>query len=122
MQFFWESWVYLCWQAGLSVDGYAQLALSRIFLTKLSNRLVNKGKIRLAGDQISFPYKISPNNDPWLRSLKYIGTCRHPGGQFYNRDLPTTARDLSSPGITQFPINHSAAVERLDRFCNHLPG
>jgi len=42
------------------------------FLTKLSNRIFKNKKLQLAGNRISFPYKISPKNDAWLRSLKYL--------------------------------------------------
>lgn len=42
------------------------------FLANLSNRLFINKKKQLAGKQISLPYKISPRNDAWLRSLKYL--------------------------------------------------
>ena len=42
------------------------------FLTKLSNRIFGKMKIKLAGNKVRLPYKISPRNDGWLRSLKYL--------------------------------------------------
>ena len=42
------------------------------FLTKISGRLFGNKKIQLAGKQIRLPYKISPRNDAWLRSLKYL--------------------------------------------------
>ena len=42
------------------------------FLTKISRRLFGNKKIQLAGKQFRLPYKISPRNDAWLRSLKYL--------------------------------------------------
>jgi polyferredoxin len=42
------------------------------FLANLSNRLSINKKKQPAGKQISLPYKISPRNDAWLRSLKYL--------------------------------------------------
>ncbi len=42
------------------------------FLTTISRRLFGNKKLKLAGKQISLPYKISPRNDAWLRSLKYL--------------------------------------------------
>lgn len=42
------------------------------FLANLSSRFFNKRKKQPAGNQISLPYRISPRNDAWLRSLKYL--------------------------------------------------
>ena len=42
------------------------------FLANLSNRLFISKKKQIAGKQISLPYKISPRNDAWLRSFKYL--------------------------------------------------
>jgi len=41
-------------------------------LTKLSNRLFKNKRINLAATRINPPYKISHQNDAWLRSLKYL--------------------------------------------------
>ena len=42
------------------------------FLANFSSRLFGNMKIKLAGNKVHLPYKISPRNDAWLRSLKYM--------------------------------------------------
>ena len=42
------------------------------FLANFSSRLFGNMKIKLAGNKVHLPYKISPRNDAWLRSLKYL--------------------------------------------------
>ncbi len=42
------------------------------FLSNLSARLFKRWNLQPTGKQISFPSKISPGNDGWLRSFKYL--------------------------------------------------
>jgi len=42
------------------------------FLANLSNRFFKNRKKRPTGKRISLPYRISVQNDAWLRSLKYL--------------------------------------------------